>query len=64
MYMKFCQAKPYTYLNCITEVICGKIFCQRGKGCYAIFNTISMPIRAGGEIGEYFLLSKISTYMV
>ena len=65
-------AKP-SYL-CIAEIFSETNFCQCSKGCHilnVIINTgqkihaikIS-PRRADGEIGESFLLAKISAYTV
>ena len=62
-------AKP-----CIAEIFGGINFRQRGKGRHilnVIINTGQKiraikfsPIRADGEIGENFLLAKISVYAV
>ena len=68
--IKFCQAQLPL---CIAEKVMEKIFANTvntGRHIlYAMFNTgqkFSMikfsPMRAGGEIGENFLLAKISMY--
>ena len=64
----------FHYALLIAEIFGGINFRQCGKGChilYVIINTrqkICMikisPMRADGEIGENFLLAKISTYIV
>ena len=54
-------AKPsYIYL-CIAKKCSGKIFTNEHRKKISV---IKVPMRVGGEIGENFLLAKISTYTV
>ena len=55
---------------CIAEIFAGTNFRQCGKGRHVLYvynagQKIQIsPMRAGSEIGKFFLLEKISNYMV